>query len=247
MRIGILKAGETNAGMLPAHATYSEIFDRFFTSEPAFDRFTITVIDVMGGELPADIHDYDGYLVTGSATGVYDDEPWIAPLGAFLRAAHAARIPLAGICFGHQMLAHSLGGHAEKFDGGWGLGVRDVPLANKPAWLDDRDSIRLIHIHQDQVMRLPDGATLIGSTDFCHNAMYHVDDIVFSMQGHPEFTLDYTEDLLDLRRDLMGPDRVDAARDTYAGGHDGPTLTRWFYDFFAQHAPAQGAAQSDNR
>ena len=239
MRIGILKAGETNAGMLPDHPTYAQIFESFFNSEPGFDDYTITVIDVMGGEMPANIHDHDGYMVTGSATGVYDDEPWLAPLAEFLRAAHAARIPLAGICFGHQMLAHSLGGHAEKFDGGWGLGVREVPLQNKPDWIDARDSVRLIHIHQDQVMRLPDGARLIGSTEFCKNAMYHIDDVVFSMQGHPEFTLDYNETLLNLRRDIMGSDRVDGASTTYAGGHDGRDVAKWFYHFFTPHAPQQ--------
>ena len=236
MRIGILKAGETNPGMLPEFSTYTKIFDTFFKSEPGFDAFTVTVIDVMGGEMPADIHAHDGYLVTGSATGVYDDEPWIAPLAAFLRDAHANDIPLAGICFGHQMLAHSLGGHAEKFEDGWGLGVYDVPMNNKPDWIDDRDSIRLIHIHQDQVKAMPTGGTLIGSTSFCNIAMYHVGNTVFSMQGHPEFTMDYTERLLDLRRDIMGTDRVDAASTTYADGHDGLIVARWFYNFFAQHA-----------
>lgn len=242
MRIGILQAGETNAAMRPDFPAYPEIFETFFRTEPRFAQFSFTNIVVMQGEMPDDVHDYDGYLVTGSATGVYDDEPWLEPLGDFLRAIHAADIPLAGICFGHQMIAHSLGGHAAKSPKGWGLGVRDVPLQNQPDWMDNRENIRLIHIHQDQVEQLPTGATLLGSTEFCPNAMYCVGNNVFSMQGHPEFKLDYTEALLDLKREIMGPDRVEDARKTYTGGHEGLTVAGWILTFFANHRQARAAA-----
>lgn len=41
---------------------------------------------------------------------VTDDEPWLPPLLATVRAAFSARIPLVGVCFGHQLIALALGG-----------------------------------------------------------------------------------------------------------------------------------------
>lgn len=242
MKIAILEAGRTNAAMTPQFGHYPDLFLTFFKSDPRFADFEFAVVPVVDGVLPAAATDYDGYLVTGSKTGVYDDEPWIAPLMAFLREVHAADIPLAGICFGHQVIAHALGGHAAKSPKGWGLGVREFTLQTKPDWIDDADNLRLIHIHQDQVETLPDGATLVGGTDFCPNGMYFVGNNVFSMQGHPEFTTDYTDALFEARGEVMGEDNVADARTTYAVGdeasHDGLRVAGWIMNFFQNHKRA---------
>ena len=62
------------------------------------------------------------------------------------------------------------------------------------------------------------------------------------MQGHPEFTPDYTAALMDARRDSMGSDRVDHAMATLAGNHEGIAIAGWITDFFRQHAEARVAA-----
>ena len=161
---------------------------------------------------------------------------------AFIRAAHAADRPLVGICFGHQVIAHALGGFTEKWHGGWGLGVYDVDLASCPAWVPPTGQVKLIHIHQDQVVRLPAEATPHGSTSFCENAMFSIADNVFCMQGHPEFEPDYTAALMTARRDSMGPDRVAHALDTLGHGHEGDRVAGWIVDFFRHHAGACAAA-----
>ena len=61
------------------------------------------------GEFPASITEQDGWLVSGSRSGAYEDHPWIEPLEDFLRSAYAASVPVVGICFGHQILAQALG------------------------------------------------------------------------------------------------------------------------------------------
>ena len=89
--------------------------------------------------MPASPAQADAWLVTGSRHGVYDALPWIEPLKAFLRACVAARIPVVGVCFGHQILAEALGGRAVKSDKR--LGPRRPGLrGRRPPRLDDGTS-----------------------------------------------------------------------------------------------------------
>ena len=250
MRIAILETGRINAAIADRFARYPDMFRAMFdktgktggTETHAGTGFAFIEVPVVDGVIPDDVQDYDGYLVTGSAAGVYDDFDWIDPLMAFLRAAHAADKPLVGICFGHQIIAHALGGRTEKWHDGWGLGVFDVALNDTPSWMPQTNQVSLIHIHQDQVVSLPEDATCIGSTSFCSNAMFHIGDNVFCMQGHPEFTEDYTSALMTSRRDSMGEARVDAALTSLEDGHEGIDMAGWIISFFMQHTKARASA-----
>ena len=154
MKIGILETGEVHPDLKARHGDYPAMFEALLrTADPALE---FAVVRVVAGEMPAAPTQADAWLVTGSRHGVYDDLPWIEPLKAFLRAAVAARVPVIGICFGHQILAEALGGRAVKSDKGWGLGVQDYELAARPGWMDglpDRFAVRALH--QDQVVELP--------------------------------------------------------------------------------------------
>ena len=241
MHIAILETGRINAEIADRFPRYPQMFRDLFARQPD-SGLVLSEVAVIDGTFPASVTDYDGYIVTGSAAGVYDDHDWIPPLMEFIRAAHAADRPLVGICFGHQIIAHALGGHAEKWPGGWGLGIYDVDLASRPAWVPAGDRVKLTHIHQDQVVRLPEGARRHGATSFCENAMFSLADNVFCMQGHPEFEPDYTAALMTARRDSMGPDRVDDALKSLDRGHENDRVAGWIVAFFRHHAAARAAA-----
>jgi GMP synthase-like glutamine amidotransferase len=241
MHIAILETGRINAEIADRFPRYPDMFRHLF-AKTSGHNLTFTEVAVIDGVLPASVDDFDGYLITGSAAGVYDSYSWIPPLMSFIRAAYAADKPLVGICFGHQVIAHALGGHAEKWHGGWGLGVYDLALHNTPGWMPSCDSVKLIHIHQDQVTRLPEGATHLGSTDFCDNASFYIGDNVFCLQGHPEFERDYTAALMAARIDSMGATRVTAATQSLEAGHEGVTIAGWIVNFFTQHAASRAAA-----
>ena len=80
---------------------------------------------------PTSVSSCDGWIVTGSAFGAYEDHAFIPPLEDFIRANYKADVPMAGICFGHQIMAQALGGKVEKFSGGWGVGYTNYEMPDQ--------------------------------------------------------------------------------------------------------------------
>ena len=236
MHIAILEAGRTNPDMPAEFHDYPDMFETLFADQPNRADFCFSVVPVIDDVFPQSVDDYDGYLVTGSAYGVYDDAHFIPRLMAFIRKIFAAGKPLVGICFGHQIVAHALGGHAAKFDDGWGIGTMPIKMVGAVEWIpSDIDQLDLIHVHQDQVMTLPPDAVRLAQSDFCKNAAFAISKQVFAIQGHPEFTPAYTNALIDIREDKIGKERAETARISLQKPHDGRQVGSWILDFFAAH------------
>lgn len=176
MRIGILQTGHAPEPLLPENGTYPDMFKTLLDGH----GFAFESWDVEGMEFPEGVHDADGWLITGSRHGAYEDHAFIPPLEAFIRDAYAAHVPMVGICFGHQILAQALGGRVEKFSGGWSVG--------KQTYRINGTQMRVNAWHQDQVVELPPDAQVLGGNDFCQYAALAYDDRALSFQPHPEFS-----------------------------------------------------------
>lgn len=235
MRLGILQTGWVPDGFAERYGEYPDIFDRFYAH--ADPSLTVIGYPVVANEVPADPNACDAWLVTGSKYGVYDDQPWIEPLKAFLRSIRAARVPLIGICFGHQIMAEAFGGRAEKSANGWGCGVHDYALQARPAWLgSDAPGFSMHAMHQDQVTQIPDDANRLATSPFCEYAMlsYGAPEApdAISIQPHPEFNEDFARDLVELRAVSMIPQDVsDKALASFGRKVDGDAFVRWSLDF----------------
>jgi GMP synthase-like glutamine amidotransferase len=200
MLIGILQTGHAPDALIGESGDYPAMFARLLDGHGLTFR-TWAVVD---GEFPAGIHEAEGWLITGSRHGAYEEHPWIPPLEAFIRDCYAARVPLVGICFGHQIIAQALGGKVEKFAGGWSVGPT--------AYDFDGDTITLNAWHQDQVVERPKDAQVLASNDFCENAALLYDDRAFTVQAHPEFRSDFVDGLMKTRgRGLVPDPLLDAA------------------------------------
>lgn len=245
MRIGIIKTGDVVPALTAEHGEYPDMFVRMLGAvDPGLEFFTV---DVVGGDPLPDPHDADGWLVTGSRHGVYDDLPWIEPLKSFLRDALAARVPVVGVCFGHQILAEAMGGKAEKSDKGWALGVQSYETRNAPGWLVRLDRSWTAHaVHQDQVTAQPPDTTVISVSPFCDYAALAYGDaeapIAISVQPHPECNAAYIEGLIEKRLGAIVPqDVIETARDSLGQPVDNAEWAKIFVQFLRKARAANSA------
>ena len=182
---------------------YAGMFDRGIRTADSDIR--LTPYHAFVGELPKDPEDHDGYLISGSAASVFEDHQWIRDTMAFVRRCRDARVRMVGICFGHQLIAHALGGETVRSEKGWGFGIHSAHLDAVPDWIDAEDpEFRLIVIHQDQVVSLPPGFTAVASNDFCPNSIITDNDLMLGIQGHPEFDKAYCAYRAEARRERIG-------------------------------------------
>ena len=193
VRIGILICGHFVEEVAAVYDNYLALYTPMLG-----DGFICQPYFVVDGEMPATVDEQDGWLVSGSRHGAYEDHPWIEPLEDFLRSAYAASVPVVGICFGHQILAQALGGRVEKFDGGWSIGPTEYAFT-------DGHCETAVAFHQDQITIKPDTAEVIASTDFCAFAGLAYAGRALSFQPHPEFTPAFIDDLLDAYQDRLDP------------------------------------------
>ena len=201
MLIGILQCGHFPTAEGFPDRTYTDLYSDLLAGRGLSFR-TWSVVDM---EFPEDVGDAEGWLITGSKHGAYEDLPFIPPLEDFIRAAYAAGVPQVGICFGHQIMAQALGGRVEKYAGGWSAGRVEYEI--------DGEVVPLVAWHQDQVVEKPEAAEVLCSTDFCRYAALAYGDRAMSMQPHPEFDDEATRLLLETRAPgVVPPMMIETAR-----------------------------------
>ena len=204
MKIGILLVGRASEDLVDKYGTYAEMLINLINSdEKLFEFKTFNILD---GIFPLNHNDCDGWIVTGSPHGVYEEHSWIPIVSQLIKDIYDNKLPIFGVCFGHQLIAQALGGNVEKSTKGWGLGLHTYQINNKTNYMDNLSSEVTLNIcHQDQVLSPPNGATVYAKSDFCENAGFYIKDKVLTMQAHPEFLVDFIKALLTARRDVTIP------------------------------------------
>lgn len=238
MRIGILKAGRPAEEAGYPSPSYEAMIHTALGAS-----YVYTTFDVMRGELPRQDSGIDGFVITGSASGVHDADPWIAAFKRWLTDLEPQR-PLVGICFGHQIMADVYGGAVEACPEGWGIGLHHYRIIVRTAWMDAEEAITLPAAHRDQVARPPATAEVIASSEFCPYAVLaYRDRRAVSFQAHPEFDLRFTARVIQRceKRGRIGSMQAEEARASLAQRSDGARVMNWIRRFLeAAGSPASG-------
>ena len=227
MKIGILQTGHAPEALIDQSGDYDAMFQKLLGGH-GFEFETFDVVDM---EFPDSIDLADGWLITGSKHGAYEDHAFIPPLEGLIRDVKASGKPMIGVCFGHQIIAQALGGKVEKFDGGWSIGHTEYRMGD--------DTVAVNAWHQDQVVDLPSGATVTGSSDFCANAALVYDDQIWTLQPHPEFEAPFVHGLINTRGPGVVPDdQLSAATERLDKPIDSPDIGQQMAAFFKQERNA---------
>jgi GMP synthase (glutamine-hydrolysing) len=234
MKIGILLTGHCPDDFRGQYGNYDDFFKRFL----AGNDFEYTTYPVLDGVFPAGCRDMDGWIITGSKYGVYEDHDWITRLERFLRASFAAAVPIVGICFGHQILAQALGGKVEKFEGGWSVGVESYSLDGHG------EEARLIAWHQDQVVEPPPGASVVGSSAFCRYAALSYGEQAYTIQPHPEFEADFVAGYIEARPGILPQEITQRAMASLSTKTSSAKIALQIAEFFKRE-PAPSIAVRD--
>lgn len=196
---------------------------------PALPEAEFTYVSVVTGESLPDVDAFDGYLITGSRYGVYEDLPWMVPLKTFLQSCKTAAKPVFGICFGHQIMAEAYGGKVVKSDKGWQIGAKAY------THLADGMTDQAAHaFHQDQIVEQPPHSRIVGDTAQCAMAALEYDFPALSVQYHPEFRKPYMDALMNLHIGGKIPESVRDSVETHAVDN-GPCAV-WAAAFFRKYS-----------
>ncbi len=225
MKLGLLQCDHVDEAFHGIAGDYNDMFARWL---PADWR----VYDLPAGESPRSLGECDAWVSTGSYLSVYDDVPWIHNFAAVVRALHAERRPFLGVCFGHQMMGHALGGRVAKSPRGWGNGVHEFRVHQTEPWMrPPLESVNLLMSCRDQVEQLPPGAQVLAGDAHCPVGIFRLGTLL-GIQGHPEWSREYAEALLLSRHDRIGADLVAQARATLHQPTEASELAAWTSRYF---------------
>lgn len=162
---------------------------------------------VVEGELPPS-YDFDGVVVTGSRASVYWDEAWIEPTRQWVQSAIDHGIPHLGVCWGHQLLATTLGGHVAGM-GEYEIGYRMISKRGESdllAGIDDE--FMAFTTHSDEVVEPPAGAAILAANDYSIHAFRKGN--VYGVQFHPEYDRQTAHEVTMGKEDELPKTKLDA-------------------------------------
>ncbi|WP_434531684.1 type 1 glutamine amidotransferase (plasmid) [Haloarcula sp. NS06] len=184
---------------------------------------------------------YDGVVISGSQTSVYDDHDWMHDLTSWVRDVHRAGVPTLGICWGHQFLAQSLGGRVVDMNE-YELGYRTVHRRDEdPLFADISSSFTAFQTHSDRVAELPADAVELARNEYGIQAFRL--GTRYGVQFHPEYDRETAEwvignkDLTDERREAVTATITD---ESVAAAQEATTVFENFVRLVATHQRRPG-------
>ncbi len=159
-----------------------------------------------GDPLPS-TEGWAGVMVSGSSAMVSERRDWSERSASWLREAHEQGVPLLGICYGHQLIAHALGGEVDYHPDGREMGT--VEMQRLDAASDDplfgalSERFRAQMSHLQSVIKPPPGAQLLARSAHEPHGAFRVGASTWGLQFHPEFSAEHMRGYIRAREQAL--------------------------------------------
>lgn len=224
MKLALIVCDRPVTFLFEKYGGYPELFSKAFTKIESSDQIVIDEYNLFEkNELPSELSEYHGVIVSGSKWSANDTDPWIITLINFIRKNWLSDHPnvkcaLIGICFGHQIIGKAFGGTIEANPHGWELGWTKLTMNDTHFHVN---SLAIHSIHKEMISdtQLPPGFSITCKAEKCQNQGMINDNLgILTWQGHPEASNEQIYDLAKLRFNLgviskEVLDRVEATKD----------------------------------
>lgn len=188
-KVIILKTGDTFPPLAAAHGDFEE----WIAAPLSAYRELLAAWDPRTSPTLPDIESLAGVIITGSHAMVTDRHAWSERVAGWLPAVVDRGIPLLGICYGHQLLAHSMGGTVADNPNGREFGTCSIYLSQEatgdPLLGSFIPSITANLCHTQSVIRLPPGAVRLAASNRDPNQAFRIGSSAWGVQFHPEFDM----------------------------------------------------------
>lgn len=184
-KIYILKAGTTFEDIVTKYGNFEDWILRYI------DGVSTQVVDVQKGEEIPSFENCAGVIITGSHAMVTEEHAWSLKIEEFVKELIKFEIPLLGICYGHQLMAKSLGAKVDYHPHGMELGTVNIALleeSKNDAIFKHLPTDFDVHVvHAQSALTLPLNAVLLASNKFEKNHAFRVGTNAWGVQFHPEY------------------------------------------------------------
>lgn len=200
----ILKTGQTIAELL----RHGEDFEDWIVDGAQLSSGDYCVVNAYAGAPLPRRETLAGIIVTGSPAMVTELAPWSEECARYLREAYIVQMPILGICYGHQLLAHACGGEVGFHPSGREIGTVDVALfatAKADPLFNTLPNLFKGHTtHSQSVLQLPPEAVLLAKSEHDAHQAFRLGECAWGVQFHPEFTAAHMQAYIQSRQsDLL--------------------------------------------
>ncbi|MFA5983358.1 MAG: glutamine amidotransferase [Methylococcaceae bacterium] len=186
----IIKTGST----FPEIKHYLGDFEDWISTACGLSASEFLVVNVAAGQALPAIESISSIIITGSPAMVTEQKAWMQQLALWLPRAIGQRVPLLGICFGHQILAQALGGSVGYHAKGREIGTVSIGLTNEgkqDILFGHMPDIFMAHVtHAQSVLKLPAQARLLAGNAYEAQHAFSIGPLAWGVQFHPEFSTD---------------------------------------------------------
>ncbi|MBL8300896.1 MAG: glutamine amidotransferase [Rhodanobacteraceae bacterium] len=206
----VLQTGSTLRELAARRGDFAEWFMRC----GGLPRHEVEVVRVDQGEMLPSAQRFAAVLVTGSASMVTERADWSERCAAWLAAAvRNNTVPVLGVCYGHQLLAHGLGGGVDWNPRGRQIGTRVLTTtpgaADDPLFARIEGRFRAQTTHQQSVVTLPAGAQVLAMSPLDPHQALRFGARAWGLQFHPEFSAGIMAGYIGGRRERLAAEGID--------------------------------------